>query len=120
MYTDKMHKSLRRETEGKKNQVVDLLDEIERLQNREAPSRRQSLTMPDGSKLLVGADRKKLIKNINTYFATEIKNIKEINYEDMMWYLDVRFYGIRWFVEHMRILKNPYEGLMNHEYGRSK
>jgi len=91
MYTDKMHKSLRRETEGKKNQVVDLLDEIERLQNREAPSRRQSLTMPDGSKLLVGADRKKLIKNINTYFATDFKNIKEINYEDMMWYLECVF-----------------------------
>ena len=91
MYTDRMHKSLRRETEGKKNQIVFLLGEIERLQNREAPSRRQSLTMPDGSKLLVGADRKKLIKNINTYFATEIKNIKEINYEDMMWYLECVF-----------------------------
>ena len=91
MYTDRMHKSLRRETEGKKNQVVDLLDEIERLQNREAPSRRSSLAMPDGTRLLVGADRKKLIKNINTYFATEIKNIKEINYEDMMWYLECAF-----------------------------
>lgn len=31
-YTEKMHKSARRQTEGKKNIVTDLLDEIERLQ----------------------------------------------------------------------------------------
>jgi len=30
-YTEKMHKALRRDTEGKKNFVTDLLDEIERL-----------------------------------------------------------------------------------------
>jgi len=106
MYTDRMHKSLRRETEGKKNQVVDLLDEIERLQNREAPSRRQSLAMPDGTRLLVGADRKKLIKNINTYFATEIKNIKEINYEDMMWYLDCLFLWYKMLSEAYKELKD--------------
>jgi len=91
MYTDRMHKSLRRETEGKKNQVVDLLDEIERLQNREAPSRRPTMDLPNGKKMLVGADRKKLLRNINDYFGTEIKNIKSINYEDMMWYLDCLF-----------------------------
>lgn len=32
MYTEKMHKALRRDTQGKHNVVTDLLDEIERLQ----------------------------------------------------------------------------------------
>jgi len=31
MYTEKMYKALRRDTEGKHNQVTDLLDEIDRL-----------------------------------------------------------------------------------------
>jgi len=32
MYTEKMYKSLRRQTEGKNNVVTDLLDELDRLQ----------------------------------------------------------------------------------------
>jgi len=49
MYTEKMYKSLRRQTEGKNNVVTDLLDELDRLQqaSRWIPTKERKPTVDD-------------------------------------------------------------------------
>ena len=63
---------------------------------------RSKIKMPDGTEIEVGADREKLIENINFSFAENHKSIEEISYEDLMYYLECMFFWAKINAENYR------------------